>query len=54
MPDYSNTFTVAELVRLLDWFQGLRVCHGDVPSDYALVDKIALELARLRRPVEHT
>ncbi|MFL5914967.1 MAG: hypothetical protein ACJ752_04935 [Gaiellaceae bacterium] len=48
MPDCANTLTVAELERLLDWFQGLRLCHGDVPRDYELADKIALELAKLR------
>jgi hypothetical protein len=52
MPDYANTLTVAELERLLDWFQGLRLCHGDVPRDHELADKIALEVAKLRRPVE--
>ena len=49
MPDYADTFTVAELERLLDWFQGLRACHGDVPRDHELADKVALELAKLRR-----
>jgi hypothetical protein len=52
MRDSASTFTTAELERLLDWFQGLRLCHGDVPRDYELADKIAFELAKLRRPVE--
>jgi hypothetical protein len=52
MADYATTFSTAELQRLLDWFQGLRLCHGDVPRDYELADKIALELAMLRPPVE--
>jgi hypothetical protein len=52
MADYATTFSPAELQRLLDWFQGLRLCHGDVPRDYDLADRIAAELARLRRPVE--
>jgi hypothetical protein len=52
MADHASTFTAAELQRLLDWFHGLRVCHGDVPSDYALADKVAFELAKLRRPIE--
>jgi hypothetical protein len=52
MGDYASKFTTAELERLLDWFQGLRLCHGDVPRDYALADKIAFELAKLRHPVE--
>ena len=52
MGDYASTFTTAELERLLDWFRGLRLCHGDVPRDYELADKIAFELAKLRHPVE--
>jgi hypothetical protein len=52
MADYATTFTAAELQRLLDWFQGLRLCHSDVPRDYELADKIARELAKLRSPVE--
>ena len=51
MPDYADTFTLAELERLLDWFQGLRACHGDVPRDYELADKVALELAKRHRPL---
>jgi hypothetical protein len=51
MADYA-TFTATELERLLDWFQGIRLCRGDVPRDYELADKIAFELAQLRRPVE--
>jgi hypothetical protein len=49
MPDYADTFTVVEFERLLDWFRGLRLCHGDVPRDYEFANKIALELAKLRR-----
>lgn len=52
MPDNANTFTVAELERLLDWFQGLRLCHGDIPRDHQLANKVVLELAKLERPVE--
>ena len=56
MPSFNrvedSTFTTAELERLLDWFRGLRLCHGDVPRDYELADKIAFELAKLRHPVE--
>ena len=52
MADHGSTFTAAELKRLLDWFQGLRLCHGDVPRDYELADKIAFELAKPSRPVE--
>jgi hypothetical protein len=52
MADYATTFNTTELQRLLDWFQGLRLCRGDVPRDYELADKIALELATLRPPVE--
>lgn len=52
MDDYTTKFTEAELERLLDWFQELRLCHGDVPGDYVLSDKIAFELSKLRRPVE--
>lgn len=52
MPDYANAFTVLELERLLDWFEGLRLCRADVPRDYELAEKLVLELARLRRPVE--
>ena len=50
MADYANTFTAAELERLLDWFQELRLCRGEVPRDYGLADKIALELATLKPP----
>lgn len=52
MPDYANAFTAVELERLLDWFQRLRICRADVPRDYELGDKVARELARLRRPVD--
>ena len=52
MPDYANAFTAVELERLLDWFQRLRICRADVPRDYELGEKVARELARLRRPVD--
>ena len=52
MPEYANAFTVVELERLLDWFQRLRICRADVPRDYELGEKVARELAKLRRPVE--
>lgn len=52
MSDYANAFTAVELERLLDWFQRLRICRADVPRDYELGDKVARELARLRRPVD--
>jgi hypothetical protein len=52
MPDYANSFTMVELERLLDWFEELRLCRADVPRDYELAEKVALELAKLRRPVE--
>jgi hypothetical protein len=54
MPDYANTFTLVQLERLLDWFQGLRACGADVPQDHELADKIALELAKLGGPVEQS
>lgn len=51
--DHASTFSAADLQRLLDWYQGLRLCRGDVPRDHELADKIALELVRLRtRPAE--
>lgn len=52
MADYASTFTAVELQRLLDWFQGLRLCHGDVPRDYELADKVTSELAKLRPLIE--
>lgn len=47
-PPPSQTFTGAELERLLEWYRALPVCHDVVPRDDALAEKIALELARLR------
>jgi hypothetical protein len=52
MGDFANTLTTAELNRLLDWFQALRLCHVDVPRDYELADKIGFEIAKRRHPVE--
>jgi hypothetical protein len=44
----AQTFTAAELERLLDWYRALPHCHNVVPCDDALADRIALELAKLR------
>jgi hypothetical protein len=44
----AQTFTAAELERMLDWYRALPHCHNVVPRDDALADKIALELAKLR------
>lgn len=44
-----QTFTAAELERMLDWYRRLPVCHNVVRRDDELADKIALQLASLRR-----
>jgi hypothetical protein len=44
----AETFTVAELERMLDWYRRLPVCHNVVPRDDKLADKIALQIAKLR------
>lgn len=47
-PQASQTFTRAELERVLDWYRALPVCNDVVPRDDELADRIALELAKLR------
>jgi hypothetical protein len=47
-PDVQ-TFTAAELERMLDWYRRLPLCHDVVPRDDELAEKIALRLAGLRR-----
>jgi hypothetical protein len=44
----TQTFTAAELERMLDWYRALRYCHNVVPRDDELADKISLEIAKLR------
>ena len=44
----SQTFTAAELERMLDWYRALPLCHDVVPPDDELADKIALEIAKQR------
>jgi hypothetical protein len=44
----SQTFTSAELERMLDWYRALPACHDIVPRDDELADKIAIELTKLR------
>ena len=49
----AQTFTAAELERLLDWYRRLPFCHNVLPRDDELADKIALQLSRLRtRPAD--
>jgi hypothetical protein len=47
-PQASQTFTRAELERMLEWYRALPVCHDVAPRDEELADRIALELAKLR------
>jgi len=47
-PPASQTFTRAELERLLEWYRALPLCHDVVPRDDELGEKIAIELAKLR------
>jgi hypothetical protein len=44
----AQTFTAAELARMLDWYRALPLCHDVVPRDDELADKIALQIAKLR------
>jgi hypothetical protein len=48
MTSDAQTFTVAELERMLDWYRRLPLCHNVVPRDDELADKIALQIAKLR------
>jgi hypothetical protein len=57
MTSDNQTFTPAELERMLDWYRALPVCHDVVPPDDELADKIAFQIAaervrRARRPSE--
>jgi hypothetical protein len=48
MSSDAQTFTAAELERILDWYRALPLCHDVVPRDDELAEKIALQIARLR------
>ena len=48
MTSDAETFTAAELERMLDWYTRLPLCHNVVPRDDELADKIALQIAKLR------
>jgi hypothetical protein len=44
----GQTFTTAELERMLDWYRALPVCRDVVPRNDELADKIAHQIARQR------
>jgi len=48
MTSDAQTFTAAELQRMLDWYRALGLCHDVVPRDNELADKIAREVAKVR------
>jgi hypothetical protein len=48
MTSDAQTFTAAELERMLDWYRALPLCHDVVPRDDELADKIAIQIVRLR------
>jgi hypothetical protein len=48
MTSDAQTFTAAELERMLDWYRRLPLCHNVVPLDDELADKIGLQIAKLR------
>jgi hypothetical protein len=48
MTSDAQTFTAAELERMLDWYRRLPFCHNVVPRDDELAEKIALQIAKLR------
>ena len=48
MTSDAQTFTVAELERLLDWYRRLPLCHNVVLCDDELADQVARQIAKLR------
>jgi hypothetical protein len=47
MIDDAQTFTAAELERILDWYRALPLCHNVVPADDELAHKVALQIVKL-------
>jgi carbon monoxide dehydrogenase subunit G len=44
----AQTFTAAELERMLDWYRALPLCHNVVSADDELAHKVALQIGALR------
>ena len=49
MTSDGQMFAASELERMLDWYRALPWCHDVLPRDDELADKIARQIATLRR-----